>query len=120
MAVDFSIKQVPDDVADRLRERAERNHRSLQGELRAILDAAAMEPDPSVVARVSEWAATYAARPGTRGHVIASPSESALMIREDRDGRHLSIDQLHERVSAIGRGTPAESVAWIRELRSRR
>lgn len=41
MAVDFSIKQVPDDVADRLRARAERNHRSLQGELRAILEEAA-------------------------------------------------------------------------------
>lgn len=38
MAVDLSIKQVPDEVTERLRQRAKRNHRSLQGELRAILE----------------------------------------------------------------------------------
>lgn len=41
MPVDFSIKRVPDKVARRLRDRAQRNHRSLQGELRAILEEAA-------------------------------------------------------------------------------
>ena len=40
MPVDFSIKQVPDAVAERLRARAERNHRSLQGELQFILEEA--------------------------------------------------------------------------------
>ena len=40
MAVNLSIKSVPDDLAKRLRERAERNHRSLQGELMAIIEAA--------------------------------------------------------------------------------
>ena len=40
MPVDISIKQVPDDVADKLRQRARQNHRSLQGELRVILDQA--------------------------------------------------------------------------------
>lgn len=41
MPVNFSIKNVPDHVADRLRDRAARHHRSLQGELMAILEAAA-------------------------------------------------------------------------------
>ena len=41
MPVNLSIKEVPDALADRLRARAERHHRSLQGELMAIIEAAA-------------------------------------------------------------------------------
>jgi len=44
MAVNLSIKAVPDALAQRLRERAERNHRSLQGELMALIERAAAEP----------------------------------------------------------------------------
>ncbi len=40
MAINLSIKNVPDALADRLRARAERNHRSLQGELMAIIEGA--------------------------------------------------------------------------------
>ena len=40
MAVSLSVKDVPDDVADALRARALRNHRSLQGELLEILESA--------------------------------------------------------------------------------
>ena len=40
MAVNLSIKGVPDALAERLRARAERNHRSLQGELMAIVSEA--------------------------------------------------------------------------------
>ncbi len=43
MSVNLSIKDVPDEIAARLRERAERNHRSLQGELMAIVVLAAAE-----------------------------------------------------------------------------
>jgi len=43
--VNLSIKNVPDALAARLRERAERNHRSLQGELMAILESAAGDPN---------------------------------------------------------------------------
>jgi plasmid stability protein len=43
MPVNLSVKNVPDALAAKLRERAERNHRSLQGELMAILEAAAYE-----------------------------------------------------------------------------
>jgi antitoxin FitA len=41
MPVNLSIKNAPDDVVERLRERAKRNHRSLQGELLAIVEDAA-------------------------------------------------------------------------------
>ena len=40
MSVNLSIKNAPDDVVQRLRERAARNHRSLQGELMAIIEEA--------------------------------------------------------------------------------
>jgi plasmid stability protein len=43
MPVNLSIKEVPESLAERLRARAERNHRSLQGELMAIIEAAAGE-----------------------------------------------------------------------------
>lgn len=38
MPVTLSIKAVPDEVAEALRERARQNHRSIQGELMAILE----------------------------------------------------------------------------------
>ena len=44
MSVNLSVKSVPEALAAKLRERAERNHRSLQGELMAILEAAATVP----------------------------------------------------------------------------
>jgi len=40
MPVNLSIKNVPDDLAEKLRLRAARSHRSLQGELMAILESA--------------------------------------------------------------------------------
>ena len=40
MTVNLSIKNVPDALAEKLRARAMGNHRSLQGELMALLEAA--------------------------------------------------------------------------------
>jgi antitoxin FitA len=81
MPVNLSIKNAPDDVVHRLRERAQRNHRSLQGELLAIVeDAVAVTP------RMTLTLAELAAEVRRLG--ISSPSEAAAMIREDRDGDH--------------------------------
>ena len=41
MPVNLSVKNVPDELANRLRARAERNHRSLQRELLSILESVA-------------------------------------------------------------------------------
>lgn len=71
--VTLSVKNVPAALAKRLRERAARNHRSLQGELRAILDHAGRQ------VTIDELAA-FVKQSG-----LASPSESAAMVREDRD-----------------------------------
>jgi plasmid stability protein len=73
--VTLSVKQVPRAVARRLKARAARNHRSLQGELLAILTEAAET-------RTVGDLAALAVQLGLRG-----PSESAVMIRADRDGR---------------------------------
>ena len=44
MSVNLSIKDVPTELAQALRERASRHHRSLQGELMAIIEEAAAQP----------------------------------------------------------------------------
>ena len=114
MAVDFSIKQVPLDVARRLRRRAEMNHRSLQGELMAILqDAVSQEPGTTREAQMQ-------ATPPRERRRIAPASESALIIRQAREGRTFTVSDLHRFVSSLGPGTPDESTRWIRQGRASR
>jgi len=73
--MDISIKGVPEDQVRPLRERAKANHRSLQGELRALIDEAAGTPRrltaEEIVARVS-------------GLDLVRRDEAARLIREDR------------------------------------
>ena len=69
------IKNVPAQLVAQLNERAERNGRSLQGELRAILDDVVRQDD------AIEQLSRAVKRLG-----LKSPSESAAMIRADRDG----------------------------------
>jgi plasmid stability protein len=114
MPVDFSIKHVPDDVARRLRKRADQHHRSLQGELLAILHEAVA--NEAVVARESA-APVYRATARTR---VAPASESALMIRQTREGRTVSVADLHAFAAERGLSTPDEATGWIRKERSRR
>lgn len=71
--VTFSIKNVPAVVAKSLKERAARNNRSLQGELLVILEDAGHRMTLDDIAALAK-------RLG-----LNSPSESAQMIREDRD-----------------------------------
>jgi plasmid stability protein len=120
MPVDLSIKRVPDALAERLRKRARRNNRSLQGELMAILEDALHAPPSSATATtVRQQRPAFASRPSVpRG--VAPRSESTLMIREDRDGRTFTVRDLYEYVSSLGPGTPDESTAWIRKGRSSR
>jgi plasmid stability protein len=78
MPVNLSIKNAPDHVVERLRARAERNHRSLQGELMAIIEAAVREDGPATPAEILA---------GIRGLGLHTPSEAAALVRADRDGR---------------------------------
>lgn len=46
----LSVKDVPEHLAERLRQRAARNHRSLQGELMAIIEQAVHETGAAATA----------------------------------------------------------------------
>lgn len=78
MPVNLAIKNAPDEIVYRLRERAARHHRSLQGELLAIIEEAVRAPQrltpEEVLAEV-------------RLLGIQTPSEVAALIRADRDDR---------------------------------
>jgi antitoxin FitA len=76
MPVDLSIKRVPDHLVQRLRERAAMNHRSLQGELMAMLEGLLIQDDRLTLAQLIEI---------NRALGFRTPSESVEMIREDRD-----------------------------------
>lgn len=101
MTVNLSIKGVPRDTAERLRTRAERNHRSLQGELMAIIERAAAGAEVEAVASpaLPRRNAT-AARRGTKTieqiaaeHRVLYPEpfdqapRAVDIIRKDRDSR---------------------------------
>lgn len=120
MPVDLSVKRVPDELADQLRERAKRHHRSLQGELRAILENAAADKECQSVSGgwMARERATATSPSAPSGWRIAPQSESALMIREDRDDRTFGVRDLYAYVATLGQGTPDESARWIREDRS--
>ena len=79
MSVNLSIKNVPDEMAERLRERAERSHRSLQGELMAILTEA--------IGRQTERLSIEDVRRRVGALGLRTPAEAAAMVREDRDAR---------------------------------
>ena len=75
LTVTLSVKNVPRDVARRLKARAARHHRSLQGELLAILSEAGR------TTTVTDLAALV------QRLKLSTPSESAALVRDDRDGR---------------------------------
>lgn len=77
VSVKFSIKNVPDDLAERLRERARRHNRSLQGELMTILEEA-------VAARPLTVAEAYRR---VKSLDLKTRDEATGWIRDERDGR---------------------------------
>ena len=78
MSVNLSIKNVPDEIAEKLRQRANKAHRSLQGELMVILEQAIQEEVPMSLGMVRERVKAYD---------IRTRNESVKIIREDRKGR---------------------------------
>ena len=79
MPLNLSVKNAPDEIVKRLKERAARHHRSLQGELIAILEAAAYE-EPLPLTPREVLALVRAA--GT-----STPASSVRIIRASREGR---------------------------------
>lgn len=77
MPVTLSIKNVPDQLAEKLRWRAARRHRSLQGELLAILEetVSPRRASPRDLLKLLKESG------------LRTPAEAAKMIRADRDAR---------------------------------
>lgn len=78
MPVNLSITNAPDDVVERLRRRAKRHRRSLEGELLAIIETAALE---------DQHAKATEALAEVRRLGLQTPREATVLIRADRDGR---------------------------------
>ena len=78
MPVNLSIKNVPDHIAEQLRRRAAKHHRSLQGELTAILEE-------SVAKERMLTPAKFLAELKAAG--LRTPEEAARFVREDRNAR---------------------------------
>ena len=78
MPINLSIKNAPDDVVQRLRVRAERHHRSLQGELMAIIESAVREDRTATPANILAE---------VRQLGLRTPSEAAAIVRAARDAR---------------------------------
>ena len=76
MPVTLSVKNVPKDLAERLRQRAASNHRSLQGELMAILEEA-VRPKLTIDDIAKKVKALG----------LRTPADSVSIIRAARDGR---------------------------------
>jgi plasmid stability protein len=77
--MNLSIKNAPDDVVARLRERATKNHRSLQGELLSIIEEA-VRPGQII------GPAAVLARARARGVATAESSVDIIRADRDRDG----------------------------------
>ena len=105
MPVTLTIKQVSDSLARRLRERAEANHRSLQGELMAVLEAALATP-----AILEQPQAAYRNNRPKR----AQPTEVPLHKRK------LTLAELWEIGREMGLQSRSESTRIIRKMRDER
>ena len=78
MPVTLSIKNVPDEIASRLRHRAAQHHRSLQGELMAILETSMNGEHPLSPQDVLRE---------IRRSGLRTRREATAMIRRERDAR---------------------------------
>jgi plasmid stability protein len=79
MSVNLSIKNAPDDLVALLKARAERNHRSMQGEVLAILEEAVRAPR-----RLTPMELLAEAKKLD----LNMPSEAAEIVRKMRDERY--------------------------------
>jgi len=80
MSVTLSIKNAPEAVVRLLERRAARHHRSLQGELLALVEAAAREEEVGLLSAADLLDAARAAGVGSRGR-------SAALVRGMRGKR---------------------------------
>lgn len=105
MTITLTIKQVPERLAEKLRLRAATNHRSLQGELTAILEEAVLRPASQ-------------ARQSEPPYAVKSPKRSSK--KTAAHGERMTLAELWERSRRLGPGSKKESAAIVRALRDAR
>lgn len=92
MPVNLSVKNVPDELAEKLRARAERNHRSLQRELLSILEQAvqpgSLVPVPDDLDSTEPRISVEELYRRTRKLFPKGSPSSVDFIRQSRDGRY--------------------------------
>lgn len=113
MSQTLTIRNVPEALARKLKTRAERNHRSLQGEVMAILVQA------SAASTAEQTAAPYRASPTESGAKTAAP-ETAPQPAAGAPGKKLTIEEIWERGKRLGLSGANESARIVRKLRDER
>lgn len=113
MSQTLTIRNVPDSLARKLKTRAERNHRSLQGEVMAILEQA------SIANKAEQPVEPY------RASVTASLAKTempgtTLQPAEGTVEKKLTIEEIWERGKRLGLSSPNESARIVRKLRDER
>ena len=139
MPVNLSIKNAPDDLVARLKDRARHNHRSLQGEMMAILEAAAdgpVEPvdhtgladAPRRFRDAWQGATTMSAKEMLENVTAADAMGAGAMdaIRRFRETGALpdpkgtlAVEAISERAAGLGLTRVDEAVNMVREDRDR-
>ena len=109
----LTIRNVPDWLARKLKTRAVRNHRSLQGEVMAILEHA------SVADAAEQALAPYRASV-TQGAAKTAVPGTAPQPADGTVGKKLTIEEIWERGKRLGLSGPDESARIVRKLRDER
>lgn len=84
--MNLSIKNVPEELVERLRSRAKRNHRSMQGELMAIIDDA-LKGSPGNGRASKRYLTLDDIYEMGKAQGLNTGDDSVRMIMEDRDAR---------------------------------
>ncbi|HEX7156393.1 MAG TPA: Arc family DNA-binding protein [Burkholderiaceae bacterium] len=118
MTVNLSVKNVPERVAEQLRKRAEHHHRSLQGELLAILEQAGAEAEAAAVSLEAAGSGVPTDGSGAAG-ATAAPGSGAVPATGPSRSR-LTIADLADSARSSGLRGPSESASILRKLRDER
>ena len=95
MSINLSIKNASDEVVAALKLRAQKNHRSLQGELMAIIEAAVREGKQETTAA---WTARDEARVAKEARERGIEQAIALMrMGLPLGARRFTRDEMHDR-----------------------
>ena len=117
----LSIKDVPSAWAERLRQRAARHHRSLQGELMAILEqATAPESSAPNMAATNSSSAPLTLSPAEFALIYPNLSAHASTSRGSKTVERLHAEHLARFPAPIAVAAGARSADMVREDRDAR